>query len=56
LQQTSEWEGTLFGKEDRIDRYRSLASEFAGKAAHKKGDPAAFTNAWSLLGNTMIFG
>ena len=29
LQQTSEWEGTLFGKEDRIDRYRSLASEFA---------------------------
>ena len=39
LQQTSEWEGTLFGKEDRIDRYRSLASEFAGKAAHKKGDP-----------------
>ncbi len=39
LQQTSEWEGTLFGKEDRIDRYRSLASEFAGRSAHKKGDP-----------------
>ena len=39
LQQTSEWEGTLFGKEDRIDRYRSLASEFAGKPGHKKGDP-----------------
>lgn len=27
LQQTSEWEGTLFGKEDRIDRGRDLASE-----------------------------
>jgi CubicO group peptidase (beta-lactamase class C family) len=39
LQQTSEWEGTLFGKEDRIDRYRSLATEFAGKTAPKKGDP-----------------
>ncbi len=39
LQQTSEWEGTLFGKEDRIDRYRSLATEFAGAAAAKKGDP-----------------
>jgi CubicO group peptidase (beta-lactamase class C family) len=39
LQQTSEWEGTLFGKEDRIDRYRSLASEFAGRSAHRKGDP-----------------
>jgi CubicO group peptidase (beta-lactamase class C family) len=38
LQQTSEWEGTLFGKADRIDRYRSLASEFAGAAAHRKGD------------------
>jgi CubicO group peptidase (beta-lactamase class C family) len=39
LTQTSEWEGTLFGKEDRIDRYRSLATEFAGSAAPKKGDP-----------------
>jgi CubicO group peptidase (beta-lactamase class C family) len=39
LQQTSEWEGTLFGKEDRIDRYRSLATEFAGRSAHRKGDP-----------------
>jgi len=39
LTQTSEWEGSLFGKEDRIDRYRSLATEFAGKAAPKKGDP-----------------
>ena len=38
LQQTSEWEGTLFGKADRIDRYRSLASEFSGAAAHRKGD------------------
>ncbi|WP_338662383.1 serine hydrolase [Pararoseomonas sp. SCSIO 73927] len=27
LQQTSEWEGTLFGKADRIDRGRDLASE-----------------------------
>lgn len=39
LQQTSEWEGTLFGKADRIDRYRSLATEFAGRSASKKGDP-----------------
>jgi CubicO group peptidase (beta-lactamase class C family) len=34
LQQTSEWEGTLFGKSDVIDRNRNLASE--GKA--RKGD------------------
>ncbi|MBP0492637.1 serine hydrolase domain-containing protein [Pararoseomonas indoligenes] len=27
LQQTSEWEGTLFGKADQIDRGRDLASE-----------------------------
>ena len=39
LQQTSEWEGSLFGKADRIDRYRSLATEFAGAAAARKGDP-----------------
>jgi CubicO group peptidase (beta-lactamase class C family) len=35
LQQTSEWEGTLFGKSDVIDRNRNLALE--GKA--RKGDP-----------------
>ncbi len=34
LQQTSEWEGTLFGKSDIIDRNRNLAVE--GKA--RKGD------------------
>jgi CubicO group peptidase (beta-lactamase class C family) len=39
LQQTSEWEGSLFGKADQIDRYRSLASEFQGRPAHRKGDP-----------------
>lgn len=38
LQQTSEWEGTLFGKSDQIDRYRSLATEFAGKPAPHKGE------------------
>ncbi len=34
LQQTSEWEGTLFGKSDVIDRNRNLAVEGRGK----KGD------------------
>jgi CubicO group peptidase (beta-lactamase class C family) len=34
LQQTSEWEGTLFGKSDRIDRNRNLAVEGKGR----KGD------------------
>jgi CubicO group peptidase (beta-lactamase class C family) len=37
LQQTSEWEGTLFGKADRIDRNRSLASESNGRPAAAKG-------------------
>ncbi|HEY0421639.1 MAG TPA: serine hydrolase [Acetobacteraceae bacterium] len=37
LHQTSEWEGTLFGKSDMIDRYRSLATEFRGDPAHAKG-------------------
>ncbi|MCW3474979.1 serine hydrolase domain-containing protein [Limobrevibacterium gyesilva] len=37
LQQTSEWEGTLFGKADMIDRYRTLATEFRGSPAHQKG-------------------
>ena len=34
LQQTSEWEGTLFGKSDVIDRNRNLATEGKGR----KGD------------------
>lgn len=34
LQNTSEWEGTLFGKSDRIDRNRNLAVEGKGR----KGD------------------
>jgi len=38
LQQTSEWEGTLFGKADQIDRYRSLVTEFQGRPAHRKGE------------------
>jgi CubicO group peptidase (beta-lactamase class C family) len=37
LQQTSEWEGSLFGKSEMIDRYRTLATEFAGSPAHAKG-------------------
>lgn len=35
LQNTSEWEGTLFGKSDIIDRNRNLAVEGLGR----KGDP-----------------
>ncbi len=35
LQNTSEWEGDLFGKSDMIDRNRNLAVEGKGK----KGDP-----------------
>ena len=37
LQLTSEWEGSLFGKSEQIDRNRSLASEDAGKPAGQKG-------------------
>ena len=37
LQLTSEWEGSLFGKSEQIDRNRSLASEFAGRPAGTKG-------------------
>ncbi len=37
LQNSSEWEGTLFGKSDRIDRNRSLASEDRGRPADAKG-------------------
>lgn len=36
LQQTSEWEGTLWDKPDRIDRYRTVAGR---PAEGKKGDP-----------------
>jgi CubicO group peptidase (beta-lactamase class C family) len=35
LQQTSEWEGTLWDKPDQVDRYRNVATE--GKAVNKKG-------------------
>ena len=38
LQQTSEWEGTLFGKADQVDRNRTLATEFAGTSNMKKGE------------------
>jgi CubicO group peptidase (beta-lactamase class C family) len=37
LQLTSEWEGSLFGKSEQIDRNRSLASENAGRPAGLKG-------------------
>ena len=38
LQLTSEWEGSLFGKSEQIDRNRSLASENTGRPAGAKGD------------------
>lgn len=38
LQQTSEWEGTVFGVSDQADRYRVLSFQ-GGKALGKKGDP-----------------
>jgi CubicO group peptidase (beta-lactamase class C family) len=41
LQQTSEWEGSLFGKADRIDRNRSLATESRGRPAGAKGEARA---------------
>jgi hypothetical protein len=37
LQLTSEWEGSLFGKSEQIDRNRSLANENAGRPAGAKG-------------------
>jgi CubicO group peptidase (beta-lactamase class C family) len=37
LQQTSEWEGTLWGKPDIVDRYRDLDTE--GGPLAKKGTP-----------------
>lgn len=43
LQQTSEWEGTLFGKADAIDRNRRLASEGIGvKGSRALGAPGSF--------------
>ncbi len=39
LTQTSEWEGSLFGKPDRIDRYRSTANSGDPVPGRKKGDP-----------------
>ncbi len=38
LQQTSEWEGTVFGVSDQADRYRTLSFQ-GGTAKGKKGDP-----------------
>ncbi|WP_254070502.1 serine hydrolase [Acidisphaera sp. L21] len=37
LQLTSEWEGSLFGKSEQIDRNCSLTSEAAGRPAGAKG-------------------
>lgn len=36
LDQTSEWEGTLFGKADRIDRGRDLKREGSGPKGHER--------------------
>jgi CubicO group peptidase (beta-lactamase class C family) len=41
LQQTSEWEGTLFGKSDRIDRNRVVGSEPRGRLGGTKGEARA---------------
>src|SRR6185312_2219823 len=41
LHQTSEWEGTLFGKSDMIDRFRSLGAEAQGNPAQRKGSARA---------------
>ncbi|HEX7811305.1 MAG TPA: serine hydrolase [Burkholderiales bacterium] len=38
LQQTSEWEGTVFGIPDQVDRYRTLSFQ-GGTAKGRKGDP-----------------
>ncbi len=37
LQQTSEWEGTVFGVPDQVDRYRTLSFQ-GSAAAGRKGD------------------
>src|SRR5437868_13362546 len=47
LQQTSEWEGELWGKPDLIDRNRSVGG---GQAAAKKGDPSGSAAARRVLG------
>lgn len=36
LQQTSEWEGSLFGKSERIDRGRNLSREGKGKGTNRQ--------------------
>ena len=46
LQQTSEWEGTLFGKSDLIDRGRNLVVEGKGR----KGDARPLQPPGTLLG------
>ena len=46
LQQTSEWEGTLFGKSDIVDRNRNLAVEGKGR----KGDARPLRAPGDLLG------
>jgi CubicO group peptidase (beta-lactamase class C family) len=38
LQQTSEWEGSVFGVPDQVDRYRHLSFQEGG-AQGRKGDP-----------------
>jgi CubicO group peptidase (beta-lactamase class C family) len=38
LQQTSEWEGSVFGVPDQVDRYRHLSFQ-EGAAQGRKGDP-----------------
>ncbi|HEV8693908.1 MAG TPA: serine hydrolase, partial [Lysobacter sp.] len=38
LQQTSEWQGEVFGVPDQADRYRTLSFQ-GGVAAGRKGDP-----------------
>ena len=52
LQQTSEWEGTLFGKSDIIDRNRNLAVEGQGP----QGRCAAAATRRAASGNTTTCG
>ena len=51
MQNTSEWEGTLFGKSDVIDRNRNLSVEGKGR----KGDPRPLA-APGRTGNTTTSG
>ncbi len=46
LQQTSEWEGTLFGKSDAIDRNRNLATEGRGPAKGEARELRAPGTVW----------